>query len=173
MTFSFWEGHLQSNYKMYPMSLYAGTKYEVCRFNRNWDKNNFGLEIHVNLNDIIIHSISMKLKCGSTKGISKRHTPIFFSWSEIRDRRSTVVNRYIKEQEGNAQMNHNKRATPKWVTKSCDNWYVGEIASKLWTVFWFLTHFGGHLTLTFDRSSTLGSLNEPYWVVPWYQVWSL
>ena len=27
------------------------------------------------------------------------------------------------KQEGNTQMNHNKRATPKWVTKSCDNRY--------------------------------------------------
>ena len=55
---------------------------------------------------------------------------------------------------------------------------VGEIASKIWPVLWFFTHFWENLTLTFDldlrsRSSALGSLNAPYWVVPWYQVWSL
>ena len=42
----------------------------------------------------------------------------------------------------------------------------------------FFTHFLENLTLTFDldlgsRSSALRSLNAPYWVVPWYQVWSL
>ena len=128
----------------------------------------------------------------------------------------------------------NKRATPKWVTKSFDNRYdvlcgwnslpdmkcflgfypfrgkfdldfwpwpkvkvistwviectlmgctlvlsmksVVEIASEIWPVLWFFTHFLESLTLTFDlgsMSSALGSLNAPYWVVPWYQVWSL
>ena len=56
---------------------------------------------------------------------------------------------------------------------------VGEIASKMWPVVKYLTHFWKILTLTFDldlnldlksRSSTLGSLNVSYWVVPWYQV---
>ena len=130
----------------------------------------------------------------------------------------------------------NKRATPKWVTKSCDNRYdevcgwnsikdmasclvfnpfwekfeldlwpspkvkvigtwviecallgctlvpsmkcVEEIASKIWPVLCFFMHFWENLTLTFDldlgsRSSALGPLTSPYWVVPWYQVWSL
>ena len=51
-----------------------------------------------------------------------------------------------------------------------------EIASEIWPVLWFFTHFGVNLTLTYDlrsRSSALGPLTEPYWVVPWYQVWSL
>ena len=42
----------------------------------------------------------------------------------------------------------------------------------------FFYTFWENLTLTFDlelrsRSSALGSLNAPYWVVSWYQVWSL
>ena len=128
----------------------------------------------------------------------------------------------------------NKRAKPKWVTKSCNNRYdevcgrnsltdmtsslvfypfwgkfdldfwpwpkvkvigtwvnecallgctlepcmksVDEIASEIWPALWCFTHFWTNLTLTFDlksKSSALGSLNAPYWVVPWYQVWSL
>ena len=52
---------------------------------------------------------------------------------------------------------------------------VGEIASKKSPVLVFITHFGENVTLTFDldlgsKSSTLESLNVPYWVVPWYQV---
>ena len=55
---------------------------------------------------------------------------------------------------------------------------VGEIASEVWPVLCFFTHFWENLTLTFDldqrsKSSALRSLNAPYWVVPWYQVWSL
>ena len=84
---------------------------------------------------------------------------------------------------------------------------VGEIASEIWPVLWFVTHFmekfdldlwpwvkvigtwviecyldfyyfWQNLTLTFDldersRSSALGSLNVPYWVVPWYRVKSV
>ena len=127
--------------------------------------------------------------------------------------------------------NENKRATPKWVTKSCDNRYimkyVGEIASKIRQVVSYLTHFWDFFTLTLGQGlrhlghwmhiyglylgtkyevcrwnniwdmasclvfypffenltmtcdldlrsspSALGSLNAPYWVVPWYQVWS-
>ena len=133
----------------------------------------------------------------------------------------------------------NKRATPKWVTKSCDNRYdevcgwnslrdmtsslvylpiLGKFDLDLWPWPLTLTKCQGHrhlgywmhliglylctkyevfrwnslrdmtsslvlypffflnLTLTFDldpRSSALESLNAPYWVVPWYQVWSL
>ena len=53
---------------------------------------------------------------------------------------------------------------------------VGEIASKKYLIHAkYLIHFGKKLTLTFDldlmsRSLTLGSLNVPYLVVPWYQV---
>ena len=55
---------------------------------------------------------------------------------------------------------------------------VGEIASKIRPVFWFFTHCWENLTLIFDvdlgsRLSTLRSLNAPYWVIPWYEVWSL
>ena len=55
---------------------------------------------------------------------------------------------------------------------------VREIASKIWPVLWFFMHFGENLTLTFDlvlgsRLLALGSLTAPYWVEPWYQVWSL
>ena len=51
---------------------------------------------------------------------------------------------------------------------------VGEIASKIWPVVYYLIHFWENFTLTFDldqrsRSSALGSLNALYWVVPWYQ----
>ena len=52
---------------------------------------------------------------------------------------------------------------------------VGEIASEIGPVLWGFTHFGENLTLTFDldlgsRSLAHGSLNVPYWVVPWFQV---
>ena len=48
---------------------------------------------------------------------------------------------------------------------------VDEIASEIWPALWCFTHFWTNLTLTFDlksKSSALGSLNAPYWVVPWY-----
>ena len=71
--------------------------------------------------------------------------------------------------------NLNKRATPKWVTKSCDNRYdvvcgwnsLRDMNSSL--VFYpFLRKFN----LTFDlhprsMSSSLGSLNAPYRAVTW------
>ena len=47
---------------------------------------------------------------------------------------------------------------------------------EIWPVLWFFIHFWKNLTLTIDlgsMSSTLVSLDAPYWVVPWYQVWSL
>ena len=52
---------------------------------------------------------------------------------------------------------------------------VGQIASEKCPVLSFFTHFLENLTLTFDldlrsKSSTLGSLNVTYWVVPWYRV---
>ena len=54
---------------------------------------------------------------------------------------------------------------------------VVEIASEIWPILcFFLPILRENLTLTFhleSRSSALGSLNVPYWVVPWYQVWSL
>ena len=50
---------------------------------------------------------------------------------------------------------------------------VGEIASEIWPVLCLFMHFWENLTLTFDldrrsRSSALGSMNAPYWVVPLY-----
>ena len=67
----------------------------------------------------------------------------------------------------------NKRATPKWVTKSCDNRFdeiCGWNNLRDMTSSSVFTHFCENLTLTCDldlwsRSSALGSLNAPYWVV--------
>ena len=100
--------------------------------------------------------------------------------------------RLIKTQI-NINAGWNKRATPKWVTKSCDNRYdkvcgwnsIKDVASclvfnqflgKSWpwpltltkgTVLCFFYPFLGKFDLDQrSRSLALGSLNAPYWVVP-------
>ena len=67
-------------------------------------------------------------------------------WTKVlKDMRSALfVMPYNIIQEGNAQMSH-KKAVIIDMMKS-----VGEIASKIWPVVYYLIHFWENLTLTFD-----------------------
>ena len=60
------------------MLLCIGSKYKVCRFNRNWDMAIVWIKIKWRHNDVITHSIFMKFEHKTTKGISKQHIEFQF-----------------------------------------------------------------------------------------------
>ena len=70
------------------MLLCNGFKYELCRFNRNWDMDNSLEKIKWRQNDVITHLIFIKFKHISTKGISIAYLISF--WLFIRELRYKV-----------------------------------------------------------------------------------